>query len=120
MQKAGKKELLWAGMMVVPPEGDVKVTFPEIRDNTEDPNPLGVYTCFRPDHTLRRTLVHLKDPTPLRRRAGVVYQIPCGNCEKLYIGQRGRTLDDRLKEHRRALISGNVRPAVGSSRTCLK
>ena len=45
---------------------------------------------FRPNpghHTLRWTLVHLKDPTPLRQRTGVVDQIPCSNCEKVYIGQ---------------------------------
>ena len=70
---------------------------------------------FRPNpghHTLRWTLVHLKDPTPLRQRTGVVYQIPCSNCEKVYIGQTGRTLDHRLKEHRRALISGNVQQSA--------
>ena len=44
--------------------------------------PLGVYTCFRPHHTLRQTLVHLKDPTPLRQRTGVVYRIPCSSCER--------------------------------------
>ena len=74
--------------------------------------PLGIYTCFRPHHTLRRTLVHLKDPTPLRQRTGVVYRIPCSSCEKVYIGQTGRTLDHRLKEHRRALISGNVQQSA--------
>ena len=83
-----------------------------IRDNMEDLTPLGVYTCFRPHHTLRWTLVHLKDPTPLRQRTGVVYWIPCSSCEKVYIGQTGRTLDHRLKEHRRALISGNVQQSA--------
>ena len=69
--------------------------------------PLGVYTCFRPHHTLCRTLVHLKDCTSFRRQAGVVYRIPCGSCEKMYIGQTGRTLDHRLKEHRRARTPHN-------------
>ena len=72
-------------------------------------SPLGVYTCFRPHHTLRQALVHLKDHTPLQQQAGVVYRIPCGSCEKVYIGQTGRTLDHRLKEHRRTLVLGNVR-----------
>ena len=74
--------------------------------------PLRVYTCFRPHHTLCLTLVHLKDHTPLRQRVGVVYQIPFGGCEKVYIGQRGRTLYHRLKEHRRALVSGNVQQSA--------
>ena len=53
-------------------------------------------------------LVSLKDRIPRSQWAGVVYRIPCGNCEKVYIGQTGRTLDHRLKEHRRALTSGNL------------
>ena len=56
--------------------------------------------------------MHLNNPTPLRQWAGVVYQIPWSKCEKVYIGQTGRTLDHRLKEHRRALISGNVQQSA--------
>ena len=70
--------------------------------------PLGICTCFRPHRTLRQTLVRLKDRTPLQQRAGVVYRIPCGSCSKVYIGQTGRTLEHRLKEHKRALTSGNT------------
>ena len=53
-------------------------------------------------------LVRLKDRTPLQQRAGVLYQISCGTCSKVYIGQTGRTLEHRLKEHRKALVSGNT------------
>ena len=91
--------------------------------------PLGVYTCFRPHHTLHRALVHLKDPTPLRQRAcrcgasNPVQQLQKGvhrtiDARSVYgpmysmIGQTGRTLDHRLKEHRRALISGNVQQSA--------
>ena len=70
--------------------------------------PLRIHTCFRPCHTLRQTLVRLKDRTPLQQRAGLVYRIPCGTCSKVYIGQMGRTLEHRLKEHKRALTSGNT------------
>ena len=41
-------------------------------------------------------------------QAWQVYQILCSSCEKVHIGQTGRTLDHHSKEHRRALISGNV------------
>ena len=70
--------------------------------------PLKVRTCFQPHRTLKQMLVSLKDHIPRSQWAGVVCGIPCGNCEKVYIGQTGRTLDHRLKEHRRALISGNL------------
>ena len=98
------------------PNCKAKVILPYVRHLSETIRriltPLGIYTCFRPHHTLRRTLVHLKDPTPLRQRTGVVYRIPCSSCEKVYIGQTGRTLDHRLKEHRRALTSGNVQQSA--------
>ena len=43
-------------------------------------------------------------------KMGVVYQIECLNCRALYIGETGRTLSVRVKEHlaskrRRSLIS---------------
>ena len=38
----------------------------------------------------------------------MVYKIPCRSCTKEYISQTGRTLEHRLKEHRRALVSGDV------------
>ena len=31
----------------------------------------------------------------------VVYQVPCGTCNKSYIGETGRGIETRLKEHRR-------------------
>ena len=70
--------------------------------------PLEIRTCFRPHRTLRQTLVNLKDRIPLQQRAGVVYRIPCGTCSGVYVGQTCRTLDHRLKEHKRALTSGNL------------
>ena len=33
----------------------------------------------------------------------VVYQVPCGGCEKSYIGETGRGMNIRLKEHKRDL-----------------
>ena len=33
------------------------------------------------------------------KRAGVVYEIKCGTCNKCYIGETGRSVETRLKEH---------------------
>ena len=33
----------------------------------------------------------------------VVYQVPCGTCVKSYIGETGRGMETRLKEHKRDL-----------------
>ena len=38
----------------------------------------------------------------------VVYSIPCAECPRTYIGQTGRSLDHRLREHRRALKNGDL------------
>ena len=88
------------------------VTLPYIRHLSETIrrilSPLGIRTCFRPHCTLRQTLVRVKNSRSPQQRPGVVYRIPCGTCPKVYIGQTGRTLEHRLKEHKRALTSGNV------------
>ena len=66
------------------------------------PPPLDVRVCFRPHTTLRQSLVHLKDHTPPKKKAVIVYRIRCRPCVRVYIGQTGRTLNQRLKEHKRA------------------
>ena len=53
--------------------------------------------------TLRHELVHPKDPSPIAEKSGVVYSIPCSICNEVYIGQTGRHLETRLKEHKAAV-----------------
>ena len=61
----------------------------------------GIRTVFRSSTTLRNHLVHPKDPVPPGRRGGVVYEIPCGECDQVYIGETGRPIGERIKEHQR-------------------
>ena len=42
------------------------------------------------------------------QHTGGVYQIPCSECPKVYVGQSGKTLKHRLSEHRQALQKGDV------------
>ncbi len=67
--------------------------------------PLDIRTCFKPHTTLRQLLVHPKDPIPVESQTGVIYQVSCGTCHISYIGQTGRTITHRLKEHKQALTS---------------
>ena len=53
-------------------------------------------------------LMRPKDPVPQEERVGVVYKIPCRDCSQTYVGQSGRTLAMRLKEHQRAVRNGDV------------
>ena len=45
---------------------------------------------------------------PKENRSEVIYQIPCSRCPQTYIGQTGRTLGQRLKEHQRAVRDRNT------------
>ena len=59
---------------------------------------------FRSNTTLRMLLVKPKDPVPVERRTGIVYQIPCKDCAQTYVGQSGHTIVDRvINEHQRAV-----------------
>ena len=69
---------------------------------------MAINFIFCPFRTLRQELVNPKDPVPERKRNGVIYSIPCNECQQSYIGQTGRSLDHRLGEHRRALRNGGV------------
>ena len=68
--------------------------------------PLHIQVVFRPLMKLRQRLVHPKDPVPMDEWKGVVYSILCTECPK--VGQTGRCLKQRLKEHRCALKNGDV------------
>ena len=79
---------------------------------------LGIKRTFQPINTLKQLLVHLKDPIPKEDKAGVVYQFPCSNCPQTYIGQTGRTLGQRLKEHKKAVKDKNIMTSALAEHTC--
>ena len=61
---------------------------------------------FRLGRTLRSMLIRVKDTLPLGKHSNVVYQILCGGCSKVYIGETIRRLETRLKEHQEVPITG--------------
>ena len=77
---------------------------------------LGVRTVFKSGNTLRQTLMNVKSRTPKECKRGAVYEIPCADCDSVYIGETGRSLKDWIKEHKYAV---NRRHEERSSRTCL-
>ena len=64
---------------------------------------VNIRVIFRPHNTLRQQLVKIKDSTPLLQTSNVVYSIPCMTCSRVYIGQTGRLLGTRIKEHKAAV-----------------
>ena len=52
-----------------------------------------------------KLLTRVKNPIPYEKKKGV-YKVDC-SCGNTYIGETGRTLDARLKEHQRAVKVNN-------------
>ena len=51
--------------------------------------------------TLKSLLVHPKDKKNNLETSEVVYKVPCKGCNKTYVGETGRQLGVRLKEHQK-------------------
>ena len=73
---------------------------------------LGIRTTFKSKGTLREALVQTKDPQPEWKKKGVVYQVPCAECESVYIGETGRKLEKRISEHKGAVKRHNVKNGI--------
>ena len=46
-------------------------------------------------------LVHPKDKLDSKQKAEAIYEIPCADCSKTYIGETGRSFGVRLLEHQK-------------------
>ena len=64
-------------------------------------NGYNIRTVFRTINTLGRILTRVKDPIPPEERPGVIYKIKC-ICGDFYVGETGRNLTTRVKEHKAA------------------
>ena len=63
---------------------------------------------FHSPTTLRRFLSKPKDQVPIEEQNNVIYKIPCGDCQAVYIGETKRSFGTRYKEHFSAVKNGNV------------
>ena len=64
---------------------------------------IGVKAEFKSQGTLRGTLTKVKTPQPELMKKGVVYKVPCLDCDGAYIGETGRNLRKRLTEYKYAV-----------------
>ena len=66
-------------------------------------NRLEIQVNFRGNNTIHNLLVAQEDKDTITQKSGVIYQFECtqAGCEQEYIGELGRTVGDRLKEHLR-------------------
>ena len=65
-------------------------------------NEAGVKVAMRPVRTIGQILPSRKDPHNPEEKSCVVYQVPCSDCNFVYIGQTKRDLKSRLAEHKLA------------------
>ena len=61
----------------------------------------GIRATTRPVKTLQQEFASPKSRPPSDRQTNVVYKIPCADCTWNYIGETGRCLHTRKKEHTR-------------------
>ena len=64
----------------------------------------GIQVHFKGTNTLRIALGNPKDKDPKTNQTGIIYQYQCPhiNCPSSYIGESGRSLGERVKEHLKA------------------
>ena len=64
----------------------------------------GIQVHFKGSNTLGTALGNPKDKDPKSNQTGIIYHYQCPhiNCTSTYIGESGRTLGDRIKEHFKA------------------
>ncbi|XP_072039314.1 uncharacterized protein [Amphiura filiformis] len=60
-----------------------------------------IATAMKPNTSLRKLLVHPKDKIDPLDKTDCIYEIPCKNCYCTYVGETGRKLNTRLKEHQK-------------------
>ena len=64
----------------------------------------GIQVHFQGTNTLRTALGNPKDKDPKNNQTGIIYHYQCPhiNCPSAYIGESGRSLGERVKEHFKA------------------
>ena len=96
------------------PDGSMKILIvPYVKEASKKIErivvPLGVKTVFRSGNTLRQSLVNVKNRTPHEAKKGVVYKMPCADCDHVYRTDHEKK---RLKEHDYAVRRGYLKNGI--------
>ena len=87
--------------------GTVTAVLPYVKDLSEQLRrrlqQQGERTVFKSETMLRSQLVRPKDAIDPAKQEGVVYRIHC-ECGKVYIGETGKPMQDRIKEHNQDIL----------------
>ena len=55
-----------------------------------------IQVVFKYENTIKKSLIKNSPPT----NSGIIYKIPCNDCNQFYIGQTGKTLEKRIAQHK--------------------
>ena len=93
-QRTNDNDVEWKGFATLPYVSGVTERIERVlRSNS-------IRTVVKPLSTLRKSLSRPKDVIPKEKKTGVVYGIPCADCDLVYIGETKRALSTRVKEHK--------------------
>jgi hypothetical protein len=59
-----------------------------------------ITVCHKGYNLLSKNFSTLKSKTPKNKKSNIIYQIPCNDCDGVYIGQTSQYLENRLKSHK--------------------
>ena len=66
--------------------------------------------------TIRNAVVSPKDPLDSDEQCGVIYQCACDVCVELYVGETGRSLEERVAKHGRSIERQDSKLALSQYR----
>ena len=78
---------------------------------------LWIQTNLKSLGTLCEALVHTKQPKSALKRIGVVYQVPCADCNCVYIGETEITLKKTVSDHRGAVKRNESKNGMNAWKT---
>jgi hypothetical protein len=76
-----------------------------VREDRKDLKEVWHYNSHETTLNPQNILVHPKDKCAPEEQGEVIYQIPCKNCKRSFIGETGRLFKTRLEEHKADVTS---------------
>ena len=73
---------------------------------------VGIGVALKPHHTLFLLFRNPKDAINFEQKRGLVYQISCRDCNAVYVGETGRSVRTRKREHAAAFKTFNTRKSA--------
>ena len=73
---------------------------------------VGIGVALKPHHTLASLFCKPKDATNFEQKRGLMCQISCQNCNAVYVGETGRSVRTRKREHVDAVKTFNTKKSA--------